>query len=322
MRARIQARLRAALAWTRLHVLDPATPRERQLVGELREDCRRLPARAVSGASAAENTWAAIANHFRHLVLTEDPRRFLNWPTLCTMFVSSEPYVTSELEHLRTHPEWESRWRPAIQDSPIGHPTPFASYPLSSGNLIHHAYHLCRFEQATGRRIGDLQLVVEFGGGYGSLARLFHALGFGGRYIIYDLPEFTSLQRFFLKSLELPVRPVAELRHGRPGIATISDMAELRETVAALAGEARRSLFIATWSLSEAPLALRTEALSMARSVDSYLLAYQEQFGEIDNAAFFEHWIRSESDFTWQTLPIEQIPGSTYLFGTRQPSAG
>src|SRR3712207_7978939 len=48
--------------------------------------------------------------------------------------------------------------------------TLFRSYPAwpeSSGNLLHHAYHVCRFEEATGLRAEQLELVVEFGGGYG-----------------------------------------------------------------------------------------------------------------------------------------------------------
>jgi hypothetical protein len=321
MLARIHARLRAALSWARLRVLDRATPRERELIDELRQDCRRLPARAVSGASAAGNTWAAVANYFRHLVATEDPRRFLTWPHLRTMFIANASYAERELAHLQTQPDWEPRWRTGIRESLVGYPAPFPSYPGSSGNLIHHAYHLCRFEQATRHRIDDFDLVVEFGGGYGSMARLFHALGFKGSFVIFDLPEFASLQRFFLKSLDLPVCPIGGLLSGKPGIATLSEMLELQGAVPALGGHARRSLFIATWSLSEAPLEVRSAALSMAPWFDSYLLAYQQKFGEVENAEFFRNWSCSESDFAWQTLPIEQIPGSSYLFGIRQPSS-
>jgi hypothetical protein len=79
---------------------------------------------------------------------------------------------------------------------------PAAVLPGSSGTLIHHAYHLHRFETVTGRFLLELQEIIEFGGGYGSMARLLARLGYRGRYHIHDLPEFAALQRFYLRMVQ------------------------------------------------------------------------------------------------------------------------
>jgi hypothetical protein len=301
----------------RLRLLDPATPRERGLIAELRARLRSLPARGVAGASEAENTWAKVLNHFRHLVATRDPRAFLAWPHLQTMFVGDAEYVAPELEHLRRRPDWETRWRAAVAESPVGRPAPYPAYPESSGNLVHHAYHVCRFEEAAGVRAGEFDLVVEFGGGYGSMCRLFHALGFAGRYLVFDFAEFSALQEYFLKSLGLPVRAAAALLDGGAGVATISDAGELRAAVEALAPGSRRSLFLATWSLSETPVAFRRDILAAAPHFDAFLLAYQESFGEADNRRFFDEWREAQPGVEWHGSRIEHLPGNFYLFGRR-----
>jgi hypothetical protein len=292
-----------------------ATPRELELVRELRDGCRRLPARPVSDDSQAANTWASLVNHFRHLVATEDPRQFLAWDHLHTMFVGNADFVGPELEHLKSRGDWEGRWREAVRESEVGHPLRFPSYPQSSGNLLHHAYHLSQFEEATGARVDDFDMVFEFGGGYGSMCRLFHKLGFKGRYVIFDFAEFSLLQQFFLKSVGVPVRDVNALVAGEHGAATVSDPARLKELLPALTGKSRASLFVATWSLSETPAELRREVIPLTSGFNAFLLAYQERFGEMDNDQFFEEWKKSRPDVEWRGGPIEHLPGSSYLFG-------
>lgn len=48
-------------------------------------------------------------------------------------------------------------------------------------------------------------IVLEFGGGYGSLCRGFHRCGFKGKYMIFYFPHFSTLQRFFLGSAGIMV---------------------------------------------------------------------------------------------------------------------
>ena len=221
--------------------------RELELISELRANCKRLPNRNVTAQSDAENTWSKVSNHFRYLIATEDPRRFLRWKHLQTMVVGNEDYVEAELTHLRQRPNWPTRWGQSIEESSVGQPLPCPAYPRSSGNLIHHAYHLCRFESVTGKLVDTFDSVVEFGGGYGGMCRLFHGLGFQGQYVIFDFPEFSFLQQFFLKSLNLPVQSIEAFRRLRQGIVTVSDVVLLKELANSVDRDSQQSLFVATW---------------------------------------------------------------------------
>jgi hypothetical protein len=49
-----------------------------------------------------------------------------------------------------------------------------------------------------GSCLHDADCIVEFGGGFGSMCRLIGALGFRGRYVIFDLPPVLALQRYYL----------------------------------------------------------------------------------------------------------------------------
>jgi glycosyltransferase involved in cell wall biosynthesis len=314
MLQRARTMMKSILSSIRLRI-EGATPRELELIRELRASCRPLEERQIKGGSSAEDTWCRVANHFRYLVATEDPRSFLKWNHLQTMVFEIEDYVAPELAHLQQAAAWTARWAPAIRESQVGHPNPFPLYPQSSGNLIHHAYHLCRFEEATGAPVASFDLVFEFGGGYGSMCRLFHNLNFKGRYVIFDFAEFSHLQRFFLQSLGLSLRSGEDLAAGLPGVCVVSDLAELRSVLPRLSATAQNSLFLATWSLSEAPLAFRQQILDLLLPFDACLLAYQDQFGEVNNESYFAQFARGKKDFRWWHLPIDHIPQQSYLIG-------
>jgi hypothetical protein len=51
---------------------------------------------------------------------------------------------------------------------------------LRSATSIHHAYHLCRFEQAVRLPFDSFSGICEFGSGFGSLCRIAHRAGFDG----------------------------------------------------------------------------------------------------------------------------------------------
>src|SRR5258706_98595 len=78
---------------------------------------------------------------------------------------------------LRTSPTWP-RFKPALRESAIGKPVRFLFRGATSGIQIHHTYHLAQFEQETGTRVDQDRLIFEFGGGYGSMCRQAHLLGF------------------------------------------------------------------------------------------------------------------------------------------------
>ena len=201
-------------------------------MAELRRRIEALGPPPAGDDQPSERIWRRFIEQFRDAMAREDPRAFLRWPTIAkAMFVSNQPYLSIELLSLRSRRDWRRRWRPALRESPVGHPVPFWALPWSSGNLIHHAYHLAQFEARTGRPAERFPAVFEFGGGYGSMCRLFHQLGFSGRYVIYDLPQFSALQAFYLGSLGLPLVDADRLAGADRGVTRVSDPAALERAL-------------------------------------------------------------------------------------------
>ena len=258
---------------------------ERGLIDELRAGCRALPIERTDGRTPNAADWVTATNRLRHLALHADPRAFLRWDVVIErMAVRHSPITPLELSALQALPDWDSRWKPAIHECEAGRPFRYEGFPGSSEPLIQTAYALSQLEALAGRPVAEWDAVIEFGGGFGSLCRLMHRLGFRGRYVIFDLPAFTLLQRYFLRSAGI-------LRDGDERISLTSDLAALERYVAALRPDAW-SMFVACWSLSETPIALRERIRPLVERIGRYAIAYQERYGEVDNVDFFAHrWL-------------------------------
>ena len=288
-------------------------------IATLRSSIQQL-APLPAAVSEAEAIWLAYRKRFRADVLTRDPRRFLRWRVLRPMYRHDAPYIGQWLAYLKAHPDWQSRWRPAVQESAVGDPRPFFDYRPSSGNLLNQAYQVCRFEDVTGTRLADADFILEFGGGYGSLCRLACALGFRGTYAIYDFPEFSALQQCYLRAHGLPI--AADLRRdpGRLGIITLSTLGELDQL---LEGRSPgRAAFVALWSLNETPLALRDAIMMRVAGFDAFMFGYHPRFGEVDNTAWFKPVrTRLEGRIDWHDVAVASHHESVrHLFGVRRGS--
>lgn len=290
---------------TRLFIaLLPLSQRQAEAIRLLRDELDHLPAPLQNATSEARSLWLNEQTRVRYLASHRDPRAFLTWAVIReTMSVPPfARFVAVELKFLRSQ-NW-SVWRTAIKERLAGCPSPCLFFPRSSSTAIHHGYHLCRFEISTGLKIASFGLILEFGGGYGSLCRIVHNLGFSGRYLIFDLPEQCALQRYYLDSVEIH------------DVVWVSDLNAPPRTLAESQAQGPR-LFIATWSLSESPYELRKKLAEVIASFDAFLIAYMDRFLDLDNSAFFSEWKNWFPGVLWTTSPIAQLPGSTYLFGVR-----
>lgn len=299
--------------------LPPETPREKELAQALRSKFLRLDA----ADAPADPEWQANMARLSHLVATQDPRSFLRWDVIRrTMFVGNAGYVREELDWLKSCSDWSKRWQDAIVEDAAGRPTPSDVCPASSGNLIHHAYHLARFEASGQTPVDRLQFAFEFGGGYGGMCRLFQRLGFRGAYVIFDLPHFSTLQQYYLALLGFDVVSPDQMLSGSAGVCCLSDIDTARRLIAQRAGAADvSSLFLATWSFSESPVALReqfSDVLSLFRNIS---LAYQNNFGGVDNCAWFEGFRSRFERLTWNHSHLDHLPGNFYLTGCESPRA-
>jgi len=285
--------------------LPSASTEERRLIDELRADARALPLAPTAGGTPNANDWATAMNRLRHLTLHADPRAFLRWDVIVErMAVRHSPITPIELAALQARPDWESRWRRAIRECDAGRPFRYVGWPESSEPLIQTAYALARLETLVGRPVTEWETVFEFGGGFGSLCRLLHQLGYRGRYVIFDLPPFTLLQRYYLRSAGI-------MQDGDDRVVLTSELADLERHVAALPADAW-AMFVACWSLSETPLALRARIRPLVDRIGRYAIAYQERYGEVDNVDYFKReWLPG----TRHTQRITHRDGDHFLVG-------
>ena len=299
----------------RITLLPPPNKLETKLIGELRASIRGLPPLApASSETSTEGLWTRHRINLREQILHDDPRRFLNWAVIKnTMFFTNTPFITPAFESLRGSQEWESRWKDALRESKVGLPLKFEAYPESSGNLVHHAYHLSQFEEHSGKSIAEFKTIVEFGGGYGSTCRLAHRLGFSGSYFIFDLPEFSALQRFYLQMNGIDATDASH--NGQAHVAAVACLSSL-DDLASILKTRTIDLFIANWSLSETPLELRSRFLPLVSGARSFLIGYQDSFGEVDNRQFFDGWKIGQPGVSWTDVRIEHLPANNYLIGT------
>lgn len=157
-------------------------------------------------------------------------------------------------------------------------------------NIIHQAYHILRWQEATGLKIADMESIYEFGGGYGAMAAVCSWMGFKGKYYIYDFPEFALLQRWYLEQHE--IKNVKWYKRIEP-----LDV----------------DLLIACHSLSETDLDERDDVLGKVLA-DSYLFLYNNKFEQHGNIEYFQDGASDEMN--WQHSKIEHLPPvSWYSFG-------
>lgn len=288
---------------------------DESFVTELRSEVVKIEFINTNNLSGAELEWTSNMNNIRSLILNSNPREFLYWEVIkYTMFVVRANYIRFELTSILKSRYYESLWKKALLESNVGRPLRYWLFPKSSGNLIHHIYHLDKFRESIDIDFNDLDFILEFGGGYGSMCRVFHNCNFNKKYVIFDLPVFSALQKFYLKCLGIKVLDSSDYFSSEKGVICISSVEELSQIVSHYSNS-KSKLFVGTWSLSETPLELRASFVPLILTFNYYLMAYQKSFNEVDNVDFFNNFTASIPNGIWNNFEIEHLPYSYYLFG-------
>ncbi len=204
------------------------------------------------------SSWESNRRLIRSEIINNDINNFLNWEVIQKTMFFEAPEV--EYQKIIKNKQLFS----GIKESKIGNPKPYLLNKNTSGNLIHHAYSLSYFLDIT--NLDKINRVIEFGGGYGSMCRLFRNLNYKNEYVIFDLPEFSALQEFYIGCINIDY---------------------LNNTIFTgdenlLNKHCSGTLFVATWSFSEMLLELREQLLKNL-TFDYCLIAFQSSFEGIDN---------------------------------------
>ena len=249
-------------------------------------------------------TWSRFTSEIEHYADRYDPCTFLTWPPIRKSMVARGSMVDAEFDEMRSAANWAD-YCPALMETTVGMPEPYRRMPATSSNLVHHAYHLYRFERSRGRQEA-LNNVIEFGGGYGSMCRLLASHTGFGRYTIFDLPHLSAVQAYFLSNV------LKSEDFGR---------VQLANDIGDVDAESDIDLFISTWALSEVPLPLRRHFEPFMAKAKNVLLAYQATIDGIDNIDYFESFAESTSH-AWEICELDHKPGNFYMFGSLADGSG
>jgi len=271
---------------------------ESKRIYKLRSELKGL----ANNKALATDFWAKKREELYNVVAIKDPRNFTNWPVMYPMFFNPDPL---ELKSLQNENNWDFIKKLIIEDK-IGNPVSYKDFPKSSGNLIHHTYSLVEYMKQSGNDPKTMNIIIEFGGGYGSFCRLLYKSGFRGTYIIYDLPEYSAFQDYFLSSLSMDLKIVRNEIINEPGtVCLISDVKLIENSINA-------DLFIALWSLSECPIELRENFYEQINKSSSLLIGFQEKFENIANLDYFNSKFGQNPNS--KIIAINHMSQNYYLF--------
>lgn len=288
----------------------PRLQHARELLAELESALAR---QSVTGE------WAGLAADISGAIKGGGADGFLRLPPVMkTIHPRIRGRSPDYLRYLLASRRFSAQLQRALTESPVGRPLVNPHYPLSSPLLMQHGYHLVRLLEGTALDLSALRLVVDFGAGYGSFFRLLRNLGYRERYLIWDLPVMCALQRFYLRNV-FPTGPGCQPPGNLEWL--VSGDPATPAAVSRHCAEQQPSLFIATWSLSETPLAVREQIAPTLAGFTHILCAYQRSFGEHDNVQYFRSLEQSLPGFEWQHSECPIFRRNFYLIGSRRVAA-
>ena len=232
--------------------------------------------------------WKRFFLDFISLIKSDDINRFLRSKVvLDTMF-----YEAPSAEFFKIISKWNF-FKKALVKNQVGCPPAYGLYPNTNGNTIHHLYSVSQIVNSE-VDLSDYDQIIEFGGGYGNMAWCIERLGFKGDYYIYDSSIMYILQKLFLESSEVR------------GIKFIENIDDIR-SISRQSG--KKTLIIATWSISETPLEIRD--VLFENPDNSLLIAFQKNFGNINNLDYFT---RVKRNYLGANIyEIKHLPDNHYM---------
>lgn len=263
----------------------------------------------------------AFAELVRHL--KEDCDRFDEYDSLGwspRLFRLADPTTPIQwLWRLHASPEWPYYSRATLNVNYFGSRVPLVNVDglLFRWERVQHVHHLLVLHAASGLHPYDFEQIVEFGAGTGDNVPTFRELGFSGSHMIFDVPPMLLLQQYVLRYSGWPAYLDPHVQS--PGSTTLySNSTSLVGQFDLALGS--RSLFIATFSLSETPMASRGWVSSVLRHFGVFLIAFRPHWEGVDNVHYLRHLVRhklqTHSTCAWRMPDRDEDPGSkpSYYF--------
>ncbi len=259
-----------------------------------------------------KKTHKIFSNETLNIILNKKLLNFLQYSFIQKMFfVHNRFFLNTYLKEFKKSKNW-SYWKKLIRENKIGNPVRYFLDPYTSGNKIFQTYHIKKYQEFSNQRLKNYQFIFEFGGGYGNMASTFLKINSKFKYIIFDTPEINILQYYYLKKNNLNVG--IGYKNKNKKIVLISSLQELKKII--YENQNLKRLFIANWSLSEAPLKLRKSMQFLFNKFDNQLISFQNKFEDIDNIKYFKNFnrINLKHDRISQIIEVPKIKNNYYLF--------
>lgn len=165
----------------------------------------------------------------------------------------------------------------SMSEDEFGKPNRLLTWPNMSSQLVQHNYHIHILKKYLFND-DTPSSVVEFGGGYGSIAKLIMREIGVSQYTIVDLELMCEIQKFYLKNT-LEDKYFARLSWQDSKKASTDFIED-------------SCLFLATWSISECPIEVRDVFLKNINSYDFVCITFQKSWEKVDNYEYFVNLFR------------------------------
>ena len=218
-----------------------------------------------------------------NLIKEKNINNFLNYYFIQKIFfVHNRFYIILQLLSLRVSNRWNF-WKRLLVENSVGKPLRFFIYPFSSGNRIRQVYHIKKFIDGHPSDISEVDVVFEFGGGYGCMASIFQKISKKIKYIIYDTREALLLQYYYLKMNNYHV----SFTSSNKNIFLIDNLYNIKKIF--LQKKYKKKLLIMNWSFSEIAINERFKIEYLVCQFDYIIISFQDKFENINNINYFNN---------------------------------
>jgi len=263
-------------------------------------------------AKFTTQTWEKYNTKLEKVFLPYPPFSFLRDPQIRgTMFVTAffGKWLVEEVTFLEERIP-RNKLIAFLQEDYVGDPILVNSQYLTSLNSIHHLYHIGKFLDSTRCNLDRIDTVVEWGGGYGNMAKILYRLkNIAPTYIIVDTPLFSCLQWLYLATIlgednvNLLYNPNDAVHIGAINLVPLCLLDYHKFDV---------DLFISTWGLSESSLfSMDYVVFHGWFKAEHILLAYQ---GSNKSSPDADRLGRIAADTGAAIEEIKFLPGNYYAF--------
>lgn len=252
--------------------------------------------------------WSAIQKQIQDSLLKSSKseiERFLKIPIVSGVFHPNHQYFGAKYFNKMKTDSLGFKYLNTLTEDVFGSPYLLNVYPLTSPQRVQHLYHLFYLYKSLNLDFSQFSKVVEFGGGYGGFSRLivriFENLN---ELVIVDLPLMHVIQKFYLKNT---------LNEN-----LFKQKISFRNSQESITGN-HKSLFIATWSISETPLEFRESYLENISDYGGFLFSFQKNWGQVNNLTFFKKLQLNLNNEGFETIlkECEIFKGNFYFLGKK-----